>query len=338
MAKASLPRGGSRTIQVITPALPDSKAGNRTTAHRWAELLGALGHDVGIDTEWDGTPCDAMVALHAWRSRASIAAFRSQHPKRLLIVALTGTDVYDYLERDPEPTRASMAMADALVGLHDRLAQALPEEFRPKLHVIHQSAPTVGRKPASSDVFDVLVIAHLRDVKDPLRAAMAVRRLPETSQIRVTLLGDALDETWERRARTEASENPRFRWLGGVDAPTVQDHLARARVLVVSSRAEGGANVVSEAIAAGTPIVASEIDGNLGLLGRQWPATFPVGDEEALRTWLLRLESDRSTLAELERSVRALAPRFTLEHERQTWQALLDQLGTGSKGHELGSP
>ena len=52
--------------------------------------------------------------------------------------------------------------------------------------------------------------------------------------------------------------------------------------MVISSLSEGGANVISEAAVAGVPVLASRIDGNVGLLGADYPGYFPVGDTEAL--------------------------------------------------------
>ena len=63
-----------------------------------------------------------MIALHAWRSAHSIAAFRAVYPDRPLIVALSGTDIYSYIRRDPEPVLRSLDLADRLLTLHD-LAQ-----------------------------------------------------------------------------------------------------------------------------------------------------------------------------------------------------------------------
>ena len=39
-----------------------------------------------------------MVALHAWRSAESIRVFRELYPDCPLIVGLSGTDIYDYID------------------------------------------------------------------------------------------------------------------------------------------------------------------------------------------------------------------------------------------------
>jgi glycosyltransferase involved in cell wall biosynthesis len=60
--------------------------------------------------------------------------------------------------------------------------------------------------------------------------------------------------------------NPRYRWLGELPRWQALRVLARSHVLVLSSLTEGGANVISEALALGVPIVASRIAGSMGLL------------------------------------------------------------------------
>lgn len=250
-------------ISLITPAARTSRAGNRTTAMRWARILGDLGHQVDVATAYAGNPdVDLLLALHSWRSATSIARFKAQFPDRPLIVALTGTDLYHYLATDPEPTLRSLDLADCLIGLHDDVPAALPERYRGKVEIVFQSAVARERRwPVSEDAFEVLVIAHLRSVKDPLCAARAARQLPARSRIRIMHLGGAQDQVWADRAREEMAQNPRYRWLGDLPGSMVRRWLTRGRVMVLSSQQEGGANVVSEAVVAGLPILATDIPG-----------------------------------------------------------------------------
>ncbi len=314
-------------IVVITPAPPRTSSGNRTTALRLASILRAVGHDVQVAQTWDGHPRDAMIALHAWRSAESIAAFRARLPQRPLIVVLSGTDVYEFVHTHPETTLGSMMLADVLVGLHDRIADDLPLALRPKVRVIRQAAARgAPSTPAADDRFHVLVVAHLRDVKDPLRTAYAVRDLEVDSRIHVRHLGAALTPQWRDRARAETATNPRYEWLRSVPLDEVRTHLARSRVLVVSSRAEGGANVISEAVMAGTPVIATRISGNVGLLGPAYPGLFPVGDTRALRSMLRRAEADAAFLDDLDRHRRELMPTFERSVETHAWRSLLEEV------------
>ena len=130
----------------------------------------------------------------------------------------------------------------------------------------------------------------------------------------------------ERRARRESEQNSRYRWMGSQSKQTTLRILARARVLAVTSRAEGGANVISEAIACGVPVIASRIDGSVGLLGRDYPAYFPVGDTACLAGLLERVAHDGRFLADLKRQCRKLQPAFRPSAERAAWRALLAEL------------
>ena len=58
--------------------------------------------------------------------------------------------------------------------------------------------------------------------------------------------------------------------------------MAAAKLMVISSVMEGGANVVSEACRIGLPILASDIPGNIGLLGEDYPGYFKTGDSQSL--------------------------------------------------------
>ena len=179
-------------IHLVTPAKRNARNGNRTSALRWAGMLRDKGHVVHVDTDYKGESTNLLIALHAWRSAGAIDRYRQHYPTGPLIVALGGTDVNGFLKSDPETTLRSILAADALVCLHDLIADELPEDQREKLHVIRQSASPLSspRKPVRKH-FDVCVIGHLREEKDPLRTAQAAALLPKTSRLRVIHLGKA---------------------------------------------------------------------------------------------------------------------------------------------------
>ena len=268
-----------------------------------------------------------LVAIHAWRSAASVAAFRGRHPSRPLVVLMSGTDVYRYQHSHPEETAASMAAADRLVGLHDLVAADLPPRFRGKLRIIHQSAlPLRAPRSPSRRTFDVCVVGHLREEKDPFRAAYAARLAPGASRLRIVHLGKPHDTDHARRARAETAGNPRYVWRGEVPRWQVRRTFARCHAMVISSIMEGGANVVSEAVVAGVPVIASDIPGNVGLLGPDHPARYPAGDTGALAALLHRAETEPGFLDAVRAHGDARRDRFSPERERAAWAALLGEL------------
>lgn len=314
-------------ISLVTPAGKRSRAGNRTTAIRWAGILRALGHRVDIAETDERCDADMMVAVHAWRSAASIARFADQNPGRPLVVCLAGTDIYSFQHSHPDETLGSMERATALVCLHDLVHRAIPDRFHGKLRVVHQSAPPLAapRRPPVR-TFDVCVIGHLRHEKDSLRTAYAARLMPDGSRLRVIQLGKAHDQSWADMAADEMATNDRFIWRGEVPGGAVRRQFARSHAMVISSVMEGGANVVSEAIVAGVPVIASDIDGNIGLLGADYAGTYPVEDTEALAAMLRRAETEPGFLAHLDAQCRERAPLFHAANERAAWQTLLDDL------------
>jgi len=288
---------------------------------RWTRILRELGHRVRTAHRYDGAGADLMIAIHAWRSADSIRNFRELYPDRPLIVALSGTDVYDYIDRDPAPTLRSLACADRLVALQELVRRRVPARFRAKVRVVHQSAvPPPGVHLRRRAGFDVAVIGHLREVKDPFRAAKAARRLPARSRIRIVHLGAAETPQWAAAAKTEMAANPRYVWRGDRPRAEVRRLLARARAMVLSSLSEGGANVISEAVTAGVPVLATRIDGSVGLLGRDYPGYFPVGDTEALARLLNRIEIDAAFLERLQRAIARRAHLFRPALEKAAWK------------------
>src|SRR3989442_6758222 len=124
---------------LICPASPGSRAGNRTTALRWAAKLRSLGNRVRIREEYGGEASDVLVALHARKSASAVFRSFERNPKRPIIVALTGTDLYRDLPESVE-AQQTLAIAWRLVVLQPLAIQRLAEAHRAKTHVIYQSA------------------------------------------------------------------------------------------------------------------------------------------------------------------------------------------------------
>lgn len=314
-------------IFIVTPATPGSRNGNRTTAERWARHLRALGHRTRIAVEWDGRDCDVLIALHARRSHAAIKAWKAAHPELPLVLVLTGTDLYRDIRHDAE-ARASLSLADRMVVLQAKGLDELSAAQRAKTRVIFQSVRAVRRQATPRSFFLVTVIGHLREEKDPFRAARALALLPR-SGIRVVQLGRAMTPEMGRQARTLMRAEPRYRWLGELDHAATMRWLARSHAMVISSRMEGGAHVVSEAIGIGVPVIASAIAGNIGLLGERYPAYFPFADERALAARLARAQSDPAWLARLASALIARRHQVNPATERAAIARLLDDLPGG---------
>lgn len=309
-------------IALITPAGARSRSGNRHTATRWAAMLRSLGHTIRIARVWDGRAADAMIALHARRSHASIAAFRARHPDAPLVVVLTGTDLYRDIRSD-RSARASLELADRLVVLQDMGKAELARRMRRKTRVIYQSADSRSPSPRRSRRFRVAVLGHLREEKDPFRTALALAHLQDLPDLEVAHLGEALSLDMQREARRLMRVDARYRWLGNVPHATALGWLAGSRLLVLSSRMEGGANVICEASAARVPVIASRVPGNIGMLGRGYPGYYRLGDERSLARQIRRAALEPGYYGRLRRLTAARRPLFRPAAEREGLRKLL---------------
>lgn len=319
------------SIVIATPAFADANNGNWQTARRWARFLGSA-YRVRLAGRWDGSGADAdadlLIALHARRSAPSVAAWRAVLPKRPLLLALTGTDLYRDIHTDAS-AQHSVALADALVVLNELGALQLPAEQRAKCQVILQSCSARRTLPRTPRHLRALMVGHLRDEKDPQTWFAAARLLASRSDILLDHIGQALDPALGAEAAALAAAQPNYRWLGGLPRAAARAHIQRAHVLVHPSRMEGGAHVVIEAIRSGTPVLASRIDGNLGLLGRDHAGVFEPGDAAGLAALLQRARDDAAMLPSLQAQQALRAPLFDPQAECAALLRLVARLLAG---------
>ena len=311
---------------IVTPGVNWVATGNRFSAEVFGSFIADLGHRVTTAGQWDSeTDADALVALHAEKSHDSIRRFREKHSDRPIILVLTGTDIYPDLS---SIAIESVEAANRLVCLQDKALKKIPAEYLDKAQVIRHSATGLdGEYPKRSlDPFEICVVGHLRDVKDPMRAAYAAQRLPAQSKIRILHAGAILDEKYQSIVESEMRDNPRYCWMGPLDPNSLKRLMAKCQAIVVSSISEGGARVAGEAVVLGTPVLGSKIDGLLGHFGDDYPAFFPVGDTGSLAALMINLESDEEFRKRLRDVTISLQPIFDPAREREAWEELITGL------------
>jgi putative glycosyltransferase (TIGR04348 family) len=263
-----------------------------------------------------------LVALHARKSAKSLLAYRAAYPQRRIILVLTGTDVYRDIRKSRLAQRALEA-ADVLVTLQPAAIAELPRTLRRKARAIIQSAPQRRHTARRGGVLRVCVLGHLRPEKDPMRAAFAVRKVKEPANVQVVHAGGILAPRYGAAVNAEMKRNPRYRYVGELPRAHALDLLAGSDLLVQSSRMEGGANTVCEAIACGTPVLASDIPGNTGLLGKGYPGLFKTGDTMALARLLERAASGGEFYESLRRWCGALRALVQPRRELLSWKEVL---------------
>lgn len=323
------------SVVIVSPALADANNGNWRTASRWAGLL-APARRIRIVRHWpDGAEAagdGAMLALHARRSADAIANWAQAHPGCGLAVVLTGTDLYQDILHDG-PARRSLERAQCLVVLQELGAQALPPEHRHKARVVFQSAPAVPPAARPRQFLRAVMVGHLRAAKAPQTLFEAARLLRGRDDVRIEHVGDAVEPGLGEQARATAAACPNYRWLGPLPHEQVLQRIREADVLVHTSALEGGANVIIEAVRSGTPVLASRVPGNVGLLGAGYEGCFPPGDAAALARLLVACRDGQAVagglLERLGAQCAARAPLFDPAAEREALLHLLAELEQG---------
>lgn len=298
-------------VVIVSPALQDANNGNWQTARRWAHMLSKL-HRTRIVKAWEphsGQSDEVMLALHARRSASSIAAWKQHRGSGSLIVALTGTDLYRDIQTDTQ-AQYSLDAAGQLIVLQELGIQSLPAQYRSKTQIVFQSTTSRKTLTKTSKRLNAVMVGHLRDEKMPQTLFEAARLLAGEKSIRITHIGAGLDEKLAQDAIKTEALCAGYTWARGLKHAQTRARIQRAHVLVHTSKMEGGAHVIMEAVCSGTPVIASRMDGNVGMLGAGYDGYFPVGDAQALAAMLRRCKNEPAFLDHLAGQCALRAPLF----------------------------
>ena len=311
-------------VLIISPALALANNGNWQTASRWSRLMRPDCH-TQILSHWQGEDAEVMLALHARKSAPSALAWaQATGPDRLAVV-LTGTDLYRDIHTDPLAQQV-LGAAGQLVVLQERGPDALPESIRHRAHVIFQSTPRRVTLTKTTQHLRALMVGHLRDEKDPLTYVRAAARLAGRADMALDHIGGALDAALEQAVVDAARHQANYRWLGSLAHDRTRQRIQRAHVLVHASTLEGGAHVILEAVQSGTPVLASRIDGNVGMLGGAYAGYFEAGDDAGLAELLLRCREQPGFLDLLRHQCDARSTLFEPQREQVLLRGLISGL------------
>lgn len=273
-----------------------------------------------------------MIALHATHSAESIAEWAAMRSPAKLALLLTGSDLYREIAADPSAKR-SLDRAGSIVVLQELGLDALPAQHRAKARVIFPSAKPQEPLSKVRDKLRAVMVGHLRDVKSPETYFDAARILRQRMDIELHHVGRAQSEDWAERARHTGAECPAYEWHGELPPAETLAAIRQSHALVHSSAMEGAPHVIMEAICSGTPVLASRVPGNMGMLGWDYEGYFPHGDSKALAHLLKVCRATQATddpaaslLARLAAQCALRAPLFAPDRERDAVLQLAKQL------------
>ncbi|MGH2917269.1 MAG: glycosyltransferase [Solirubrobacteraceae bacterium] len=215
-------------------------------------------------------------------------------------------------------TGNSGAVRDAVV----RRVPARAESFR----VIY---PGVAAPPAmtASSRTSAVMVGRVHPVKDHATALRTWRRVVDrVPSATLTIVGGGPGlRPLQRDARALGlAATVRFRG----DADPAPD-LAGAQLFLSTSRAEGFSRAVVEALAAGVPVVSTDV-GGIAEIGGDAVRAAPVGDDAALAAHVLDWLEHPEALAGAARAARLAARRFEPARCHEAYARLYAELVSGA--------
>ncbi|MDA7899728.1 glycosyltransferase [Akkermansiaceae bacterium] len=311
-------------VCVASPYPLSELKGNSVTTDRIVAMLNEGGVEARGSHGNDGEPADILITLHAIKGAPAVFDFKKKTPNGRVIVLLTGTDIYQGLAEGAEIGGDALQVADRIVVPQEAAIRKLPEKVRGKTVVIRPSLDPIAVKATpSQSPFVISVVGHLRPVKRPFLTIETLAQHPEWSDVEVWQIGQALDAEMRKTAEFWMEEDKRYRWCGGLPREESLALCAKSSLTINSSILEGGANAVLEAMTMGVPVLASRIEGNVGLLGDDYPGYFEDGE---IAKALEAIMHQRVDLDEWSRLLADRLPLFSRVRESESWLELLIEL------------
>jgi glycosyltransferase involved in cell wall biosynthesis len=180
--------------------------------------------------------------------------------------------------------------------------------------------PVNGRVAVPRDPTCIIYVGRLSPEKgvDTLICAMHQLRM-RRAEVRLEIFGEGPERANLERLITAYALTGVVLLRGHVDDPA--PHYARAQVLCLPSRSEGMPNVILEAIAAGTPVVATDVGDVAALVSAELGQVVPPNDAHALTSAL-----DRELSTERGAAFVAAQQQLLARHSRQRRAHLLRAL------------
>ncbi len=340
-------------VAIITPYLYPAVRSTAVTVQRIGKYLAEGGCRVkfcSLDLDSAVNVCSSVKEfapdlIHAFHGHLGgrVARLTAQEMGIPYIITLTGSDVYEALEDGRrEETHAALREAAALVVFDKSVRKKVVEHFpsmAEKTWVIPQGVelPEVPCQdpgvPVPAGKFIFLLTGALRPAKDVLFALEPLAELYQTDPgFAFVLAGPVLDAGYAAEVMTRMEPYPFAHYIGGVGHDGIRCLYRRADVVLNTSRFEGGtANCVLEAMAAGRPVLAANIEGNRSIV-RDGLTGFLYDGAEEFRQKALTLLVDGQLRERLgENARRMVLEEFRPEAEAQAYMKLYEAV-RGPKG------
>ena len=257
--------------------------------------------------------CDVVHAHWTLAGAAAVAA-RPLH-RRPVLVTVQGSDVFGVtkhrlaarltaavLNAADGVTTLTTALFDAAatIGVHTNAMEVIPNGVN-----LRAFTPVPG---GATDAPFILYTGFLIPRKGVRYLVDALALLPSRlAHVRLVIVGEGPEEANLRRQVADLGLEPRVEFAGFQPQSVVADWMQRAQLFVLPSLEEGQGVVMLEALASGTPVIASDVDGIREVVTPEVGRRVPPADPPALAAALTDLLSDPAQRAAMAAAARRRA-------------------------------
>jgi glycosyltransferase involved in cell wall biosynthesis len=213
--------------------------------------------------------------------------------------------------RDAAVIVVSSAVGASLPSRLGRRAVVIPHGVDPRaIDLARAATPRMG--PQTRGIVNVVAVASHTDVKNYPNLLHAFRVARERgAPVRLVAIGDGPARAAHEQLAAELSVLDLVTFLPAT--LDVLPHIAAADLLVVASDFEGQPLVVAEALALGTPVVATNVGRVAELVSPSNGRIVPPGDAAALGTAIAELASAEELRTQLAHAARQRSMAWTLD-------------------------
>jgi glycosyltransferase involved in cell wall biosynthesis len=222
----------------------------------------------------DGGPCQDCVGSHPWHG----VRHRCYRGSVLASAAASATIALNR-RRSTWERHVALFLTMTEFSKERFVAGGLPSE---RIWIKPHSVADLGRRPAPPSASrTILYVGRLSAEKGLAVLIDAMADLRE-GDLELLVIGDGPE-----RSALERRAGPGVRFIGHLEPAQVRDQMRRARALAFPSLGyETFGMSVVEAMAAGLPVIASDLGGTREIVGEQAGRLVPAGDVTAWRTAL----------------------------------------------------
>ena len=225
--------------------------------------------------------------------------------------------------------------ADAVVATSRGVADDLADNYgvpRDKIHVLHNpvdldaiAAQSTEAAPAeiAGDHPVVAAAGRLANVKNYPLLIAAIAELKPTLPVHVWILGEGPERARLEQLAAERGVGALVRFLGFQQNPW--RYIARADVFALTSTYEGFGNVLIEAMACGTPVIATSSPGTVEIIDGQ-NGVLVEHDVRPVAAAIQSLLSDRSKRDSLAARARESVTQYALPAVAARYERLFEEL------------